>query len=187
MALALRPQHAAVGVVGALVLRHADLLYQAFLHQAGWGASAGLAAAVGAAQAAAEAATLAAAAATSAGEARDEQCYAPPEWLCTVEAPACPEQPACECLCGGAEVGVEHEFQPTAEHAWQVLCATVGHAIAVSLGRLCARRRQHDEPAAAPPAAGDRRGAAAERAAVEWTGGTPSFQRSRRRGGGVLE
>ncbi|CAK0892099.1 unnamed protein product, partial [Prorocentrum cordatum] len=138
MALALRPQHAAAGVVGAVLLRHADLLYHAFLHQAGWGASGGVEAAVSAARKAAEAATIAAAAATGAGAAREEQCPQPPEWLSAPVPLACPEPPACECRCEGAGEEATEGHELTQQPAWQVLGSALGHILVVSVGKTAA-------------------------------------------------
>ncbi|CAK0855451.1 unnamed protein product, partial [Prorocentrum cordatum] len=134
MALALRPQHAAVGVVGAVLLRHAGLLYQAFLHQAGWGADSGVEAAVSAARKAAESATIAAAAVAGAGAARKEQCQRPPEWLSLPEPQPCPEPPACECRCEGVVEKVVDEHAWSELPAWQVLGSAVGHILVVSAG-----------------------------------------------------
>ena len=182
MALALRPQHAAVGVVGAAALRH-------FLRQAGWGAGGGLEAAVSAARSAAEAATLAAAAAASAGATREEQCPLPPAWLGLSEPPPCPEPPACECRCESLAVQSEADEEVLPQPAWQVLGSLLGHVVVVTLGKLCARRqRDGEQPRQGAAAVGERRGAAGrEPAAVEWTGSSPAGQRARRRGGGVLE
>ncbi|CAK0873142.1 unnamed protein product [Prorocentrum cordatum] len=146
MALALRPRHAAAGVVGAVLLRHADLVYQAFLQQAGLWQGAGHAGAEAAAQAAysaADAAGLAAAAAAAAGEALGQHCPALPDWSGPPEAVVCPEAPACLCSCPEVPECAPEAKDDAATGLWQLTGGAVGH--------MASERRRAPLREASPP------------------------------------
>eukprot|EP00959_Pyramimonas_sp_CCMP1952_P454712 9470347-Pyramimonas_sp.AAC.1 len=147
MALALRPRHAAAGVVGAVLLRHADLVYQTFLQQAGLWQGAGHAGAEAAAQAAysaADAASLAAAAAAAAGEALTN-------WSGPPEGVSCPQAPACTCSCPQLPECPPEADKDAREGVWHLAGGAVGHIVLVLGGRLCACRRRDGDRAQAPP------------------------------------
>ncbi|CAK0894060.1 unnamed protein product, partial [Prorocentrum cordatum] len=143
MALALRPRHAAAGEVGAVLLRHADLVYQTFLQQAGLWQGAGHAGAEAAAQAAysaADAASLAAAAAAAAGEALTN-------WSGPLEGVSCPQAPACTCSCPKVPECPPEADGDVKEGLWHLAGGAVGHIVLV----LGAPLRESRPTASAPP------------------------------------